>query len=285
MSTGLKQSSAGSIVLITVIGGAIGFWAHAQKSRDYTWPSANESAPSVRVVGDVLRFSGPINRHGIEVLNGLPLATVKTLEITSPGGNERASIELGEFVRSGAWNVEVRKYCLSGCASYVFPMAQAKTIHDGAIVGCHNNVIAMMHLGTFSTPGNEWSPEERERQRRAQALYKAAGIQEEFPLNCFAQVVPFCVQTQSNNGALQRGVKTAFDFWVPLGADWEKFGVRGIQGAPLRAGDVAEVDFLRRNNIVFGNAFESGMSERRLQFMDRFCDKLPTPKADVRQPQ
>ncbi len=97
-------------------------------------------AHKVMLTGDTLVFDAIIT--GETVLEAIRIAResdkpVKTLRITSPGGEIASGIELGYFVKENNLDVEVSRLCFSACANYVITAANKVTIKKDALVGWH----------------------------------------------------------------------------------------------------------------------------------------------------
>ena len=74
---------------------------------------------------------------------------VTRLLISSDGGEVDAAIKLALWVFENQIDIEVRDYCLSSCANYVFTAAKNKTIHPGAVVAWHGNYHHLKNTGLW----------------------------------------------------------------------------------------------------------------------------------------
>jgi len=74
---------------------------------------------------------------------------VDRLVITSAGGSVKAGIELGLWVYKQQLTLEVRDYCFSSCANYVFTAAARKIIRPGAVVAWHGNYHHLLDTGLW----------------------------------------------------------------------------------------------------------------------------------------
>ena len=75
--------------------------------------------------------------------------SVNRLVITSAGGSVKAGIELGLWVFKQQLTLEVRDYCFSSCANYVFTAAARKIIRTGAVVAWHGNYHHLLRTGLW----------------------------------------------------------------------------------------------------------------------------------------
>ena len=74
---------------------------------------------------------------------------ITRLVITSDGGDVVAGIALGQWVFDNGIDIEVRDYCLSSCANYVFTAGRNKVIHPGAVVAWHGNYNHLLQTGLW----------------------------------------------------------------------------------------------------------------------------------------
>lgn len=108
------------------------------------------SATAPAAGDSIARFNGDLTREAIEIF----LAEVRgrkftRLIITSAGGEVEAGLALGTWVHAQGLDVEVRNYCLSSCANYVFTAAHHKYIAPGAVVAWHGNYILLEKTGDW----------------------------------------------------------------------------------------------------------------------------------------
>jgi hypothetical protein len=111
---------------------------------------ANPANADISLAAGVAYYRGFIsaeqNQRLLEVVEG---KVVKRLVITSSGGEVEAGITLGFWVFNHRLNVEVREYCLSSCANYVFPAGYHKSIDAGAVVAWHGNYNHLKQTGLW----------------------------------------------------------------------------------------------------------------------------------------
>jgi len=111
---------------------------------------ANPASADISLAAGVAYYRGSIsaeqNQRLLEVVQG---KVVKRLVITSSGGEVEAGITLGLWVFNHRLNVEIREYCLSSCANYVFPAGHHKFIDAGAVVAWHGNYTHLKQTGLW----------------------------------------------------------------------------------------------------------------------------------------
>lgn len=104
--------------------------------------AAEESKPAFDVVidGSSIGYTGEITHAGNAYLfsladkAGQPL---KTLEITSVGGDADAGMDLANWVFDKRLDIHIPSFCGSSCANYVFPAAQHKLLGEKAMLAWH----------------------------------------------------------------------------------------------------------------------------------------------------
>lgn len=97
------------------------------------------SGPWTRLDEKTLAFRGPILPGSYEEMKDMLDAQVRTLVVTSVGGEVEPAIRMGKLIWERKLNVVVQHYCLSSCANYLFLAGYKKIIKEG-IVGFHGNI-------------------------------------------------------------------------------------------------------------------------------------------------
>jgi hypothetical protein len=101
---------------------------------------ATASAVAGQESRGVVIYDGPITpERNRQLFEDLANPEVERLVIRSSGGDVEAGIALGHRVFEAELDVEVRDYCLSSCANYVFPAGRRKIIPTGAVVAWHGS--------------------------------------------------------------------------------------------------------------------------------------------------
>ena len=67
--------------------------------------------------------------------------SIDLLIIRSNGGNSDEGVEIGRWVYENNINIQIRDYCFSACANYIFPAGKKKNIEEDAVVGWHGSEI------------------------------------------------------------------------------------------------------------------------------------------------
>lgn len=102
---------------------------------------ASQAGTWERIDSETLRFLGTIKEGEFERFNKKFDSRVKTLLVTSGGGDAYEAIDIAEVISDHDVTVVAKTWCLSSCANYLFP-AGRKQIIDSAIVGYHGGVNA-----------------------------------------------------------------------------------------------------------------------------------------------
>jgi hypothetical protein len=110
--------------------------------------------PTISVEGSWLHFAGPITRPSVEVIRKYSAGRkLVGISINSGGGDVEAALEIGRLVQDLRLEVEVRNWCMSSCANYIFPSGTRKRITDGAVVAWHGSP-SHLHFLDFTERGS-----------------------------------------------------------------------------------------------------------------------------------
>ena len=108
----------------------------------------NPAFAGVDLKDGVVHYNGSISKQLNELFfNVVKGKIINRLVITSDGGDVAAGIALGLWVHQFAVDVEIRGYCLSSCANYVFTAGRNKKITPGAVVAWHGNYNHLKQTG------------------------------------------------------------------------------------------------------------------------------------------
>ena len=88
-------------------------------------------------------FEGRLLRPDVDHIIDQLTHGARVLHINSVGGDGRAIISLAKFVSDNKIDVVVDNYCLSDCASILFPASRSPTLKSGAVLGFHNTLTSM----------------------------------------------------------------------------------------------------------------------------------------------
>lgn len=116
-------------------------------------------------------FNGLITPESVEkFISDHPSGSIRKLIINSAGGDMRAGLRFGNWVRENNLNVQVRLQCASACSNFVFLAANKKIIEPRSLVTWHGNIeqknlrelqnkYAKLLLKEHQTPGSLLSEE------------------------------------------------------------------------------------------------------------------------------
>lgn len=126
----------------------------------------------------VLTLNGDIDDRLVKALQEMGHQPIRTLVVTSSGGQTSDAIHMVNTLGVGSYDVVVRDYCLSACASVLFAAAKNRTVEDGAVVVFHGTDLAKMQLARAAiNPDNVvWSPVEQADSRQEAKIYHERGI-------------------------------------------------------------------------------------------------------------
>ena len=106
--------------------------------------AAEESVTQVYQQGDTIFYIGAISNEANQQFARLLDKNIKTLKISSRGGEIMLGMDLGEIVFENGLNVEVDKFCFSSCANYVFPAGKRKILNKNSLLGWHGGALQKM---------------------------------------------------------------------------------------------------------------------------------------------
>ena len=105
-----------------------------------TFAEENALQFEVDIKGSSIIYMGEIthaaNAHLFSMADKAQMP-LKTLEITSVGGNADAGMELANWVFDRGLDIYVPSFCGSSCVNYVFPAAQRKSLGETAMLAWH----------------------------------------------------------------------------------------------------------------------------------------------------
>lgn len=184
--------------------------------------------------GSEMVFDGDITKESVEKFKEKLAASpqVKKLIIRSTGGDAESGIDIGELVFQRHLDIEIKGYCHSACANFIFPAGRIKTIPDNAVVTWHGNIRFGMYkfeLGDVQIPGKQMLnslnvPEDKKEsfiESLAQSSYalqkKEEGFYAKIGVNGFiawiGKIPPYQVE----------------DVYTMSAADMAKFGIKDVK--------------------------------------------------------
>ena len=87
-------------------------------------------------------FTGSITEESVDkfIAENNERTNFTSIDIASQGGDVRAALKLGRWVRDKHLDIRVRTMCYSACANYVFIAAKNKLVTRGSFVGWHGDM-------------------------------------------------------------------------------------------------------------------------------------------------
>jgi hypothetical protein len=146
----------------------------------------------VRFEGEqTLVVIGPTTTELAQEVREIENDRIRTIRITSLGGDRGGAIALAKLVYENQWNVVVSGFCASGCAHYILAASPHVTLENDAFVLFHHSGAAIKAmLGSENAsllPASYFSDEAWVLQ-----LYRERGIDERLLLAPFAALEPRC---------------------------------------------------------------------------------------------
>lgn len=127
--SGLNLSSATKVSLFFIVLLAGLTWAFSFLfEKDITGVSRDNSG--------LIKYYGQIDEYRVEELIRL-YRPGDRLEIRSTGGDLFAGMALGQFINEKGITLEIKDYCISACANYVFLSAPRKVLNRNSLVIFH----------------------------------------------------------------------------------------------------------------------------------------------------
>lgn len=209
--------------------------------------------PTITLSGSWLHFIGPITRASVELVKQSSAGRhLSGLSINSEGGDVGAALEIGKLVQDQRLEVEVRNWCMSSCANYVFPSGTRKRIVEGAVVAWHGSP-SHLHLLDITGKGSA-DPVIREYNaalsKREAAFLRSTGV-DPF-VSWFGKVAPYNVP----------------NFYALTVADMNAFGIKNVI-APQSYGPgyLATLPDGIRRGVVFVSANAEAINASRPQWL------------------
>lgn len=150
----------------------------------------------------VLTLNGDIDDRLVEALQRMGHEPIRTLVVTSSGGQTSDAIRMVNTLGVGRYDVVVRDYCLSACASILFAAAKNRAVEDGAVVVFHGTDLAKMQLARAAINPDDlaWSPVEQADSQREAEIYHERGINPVFFKLAELRREPMCFTQVNTSG-------------------------------------------------------------------------------------
>jgi hypothetical protein len=232
----------------------------------------SKSSKVVWVSGDdVINFNGPITPTSAN--DFLELArkfdSQFTLNITSAGGDASSSLDIANLVEERNASVNVKKFCMSGCA-YIFLSARQKKVETNSIVGFHNTVKSNNDLiqHSFIYSGQRMSGIA---DKREVDLFMRKGISLEILDKADDVLGALCVGNAKSPTPVSDGKQVAFGWkahsWTLSLEEMRRLGVKNIEG--YWPSSQKELD------SIYNLHFKSGFSGYYIGDLSNIIDRKP----------
>lgn len=189
----------------------------------------------VRYSDGVLSFVGRIDDAAVQTVERMPHERIRRLVITSPGGKTSAAIRLVRLLGVGKYDVVVRDYCASACASILFAAAKNRFIEGNSALIFHGSDFAKMQLAVNAyNPRNlVWSPIDQLNSREEAKIYRQRRIDPVFFQLAELRRNPICFADADASGPQNFAsfVMGTTGYWPPV-AVLNRFGMMA-QGREL----------------------------------------------------
>lgn len=186
--------------------------------------------------GKIITFEGAIAPGAAtelaERLNEDGATSIETIAITSAGGDSSEGIQVGRIIYSRHLNVEVKKYCNSSCAQYIFVAGRNKYVDPGSIVSFHVSPISLyieLSLSGYIESNHSLS------QAAAEDIsyYNEIGVDPNILVAGRKWLDPICVNIDErypNNSPRRYNVRWHYAGFVVNAEDIRRAGVHNIKG-------------------------------------------------------
>jgi len=192
----------------------------------------------ITIEGTTVTYRGPITEENTQLFLDLVKGkNLKTLMITSGGGDINTGMDMGRWIFKNEIDVVVEGMCMSSCANYIFTAGKKKIIRPGAIVAWHGNALQnggdweKSFLRSIQEAINGLPPEERDKVDIAKAMEGAM----EYIKECKRKQAAFFQEIGVDEYVCRVGSEEsgARDFFILSVEDMERFGIREIQAPDM----------------------------------------------------
>jgi ATP-dependent protease ClpP protease subunit len=198
-------------------------------------------------------FNGRITNENVEkFIAEHPNGTIKKLIITSSGGDGRAGLRFGNWVRQNGLDVQVRFLCASACSNFVFLAGNKKTIEPRALITWHGSIeqknmrelqskYGKLLLKEHQTPGSLLAEEAKfleDNKKKFESIAEFRELQARFHDD---------VQVNEHITRLgQEPINYGLDSWTVTVKVMEKFGINNVEAPP----DYGTLGYLRSTGLA-----------------------------------
>ena len=192
----------------------------------------------ITIEGTTVTYRGPITEENTQLFLDLVKGkNLKTLVITSGGGDINTGMDMGRWIFENEVDVVVEGMCMSSCANYIFTAGKKKIIRPGAIVAWHGNALQnggdweKSFLRSIQEAINGLPPKDREKVDTAKAMENAM----EYIRECKRKQAAFFQEIGVDEYVCRVGNEEygARDFFILSVEDMERFGIKKIQAPDM----------------------------------------------------
>lgn len=188
--------------------------------------TAGICTPGVVRTETSLKACGQLTEAFVEAINSQLKAEDKILQLTSPGGDPAAAIQLARILRQRQMSLRITGICLSACAHYVFLSAKRVVVDPGSLVGFHHT--SSFVYKSLVSQGRKPSELLVNNHIKEVIFFEEIGVQKEFLYAPALFAQPACVGYVNYNGVYDLFIKTRWSFVIPT-----RGAIEEIRRAPV----------------------------------------------------
>jgi hypothetical protein len=177
--------------------------------------------------GDELYLTGRIDRDMAKLVADIAMGGVQGVTIESLGGEIPPALEIAQRIRDHHLRVRVRRYCLSSCASIIFPSGVKREVERGAVVGLHDTSFGLHRLYEKAKSGTTLMepPTIPALARREEQFYRTIGVDSMFLVLPYVSRGTICYSGVRQPDIIRFSVKGDYRVYVPTAATFQQFGI------------------------------------------------------------
>lgn len=208
----------------------------------------------------VLELRGPIDAAMRERFEAMLGPEIKTVRITSQGGQIIDALRIGAIIQSREIDVVVRDFCTGACAHYIFIAGHHRKLEDGALVGFMNTIKSSAAVLAMATDTlqvrNTIEGVTGQYAYLEEELYRKRGVDTALLTDPAVAMQPSCVILKREGRAVSWNTSSNYMMWVPsrqylkdagveFEGDWPKsaFWLGGVANRHLRVRAAAAVRY------------------------------------------
>jgi hypothetical protein len=208
----------------------------------------------------VLELRGPIDTAMRERFEAMLGPEIKTVRITSQGGQIADALRIGAIIQSRDIDVVVRDFCTGACAQYIFIAGHNRKLEDGALVGFMNTIKSSAAVLAMATDTlqvrNTLEGITGQYAYLEEELYRKRGVDASLLMDPSLAMQPRCVILKRESRAVSWNTSSNYMMWVPsrqylkdagveFEGDWPKsaFWLGGVANRHLKVRAAAAVRY------------------------------------------